>query len=249
MIESLALLADLGDFVGFAIFAIVALISVVGQFLNKQREEKAAAEQLAKRRAARAAGQPQPQPPKKAGGLEDEIGEFLRRAAKGRAGQPERPAAPEAGQPAQAGLPPRPVQPRAQAGRPQQRRPAQRPVQAQVVEPQRPPVGEGVKEAVEKDLNTSVFQQRAQSLGEETRQTRQTTEQRLHKKFDHELGSLEAESHKRAKSATKAKEPAAEPLAVPATSAAGFAALLANVDNVRQAVVLNEILQRPEHRW
>ena len=36
---------------------------------------------------------------------------------------------------------------------------------------------------------------------------------------------------------------------MPATSAAGFAALLADADSIRQAIILNEILQRPEHRW
>jgi hypothetical protein len=39
-----------------------------------------------------------------------------------------------------------------------------------------------------------------------------------------------------------------KPAALPAAGA-GLAALLNNIDNLRQAIVLNEILQRPEDRW
>jgi hypothetical protein len=32
-------------------------------------------------------------------------------------------------------------------------------------------------------------------------------------------------------------------------AAAGFAALLGNSESLRRAIVLSEILERPEHRW
>ena len=71
-------------------------------------------------------------------------------------------------------------------------------------------------------------------------------EQRLEEKFSREVGTLGAEPRKKPVAARKAKTPLTD---MPATGAAGFAALLADTDNIRQAIILNEILQRPEHRW
>lgn len=221
MIRFTPLLADAEQLLGIAIFIIVAALSALGQMMNKQREAKAAQE-LARRR--EAVGQAQPQQPQRpAGGLEDEIGEFLRRATQGRAGQPAQ----------QAPAPRRPAP-----------RPAERPMEAQVVEPRRGPVGGRVADMVSKDLDTSEIKKRTQQLGTGTKQAVQAVQQHLRQKFDHKVSSLAAESP----TATTAqpKTPGEE---LPATAAAGFAAMLTDISNVRQAIVLNEILQRPEHRW
>jgi len=121
-------------------------------------------------------------------------------------------------------------------------------VAAEVVDndPGARPVGGHVEATVAKDLDTSVFRQRAKQLGEQTRQAKQEAEKRLQKKFDHKLGKLDSQKQPRAKPVEK---PQAAVAVIPATSAAGFAAMLRNADNVRQAIILNEILARPVDRW
>ncbi|MCX7427565.1 MAG: hypothetical protein NTW96_18290 [Planctomycetia bacterium] len=251
MIRGVGLLAAIGDVFGVIVFVVVALITIIGQVLTKQREAKAAQERLARRQAAAAGAPPQPQPqaqPPKAAELEDEIGEFLRRAARGRSGQePNRPGPAGQRQPAQGMRPPAAVPPRRPMPQPQPSRLAPRPVVAEVVGESLPPAtGQRVREAVTKDLDTSELKRHAAELGSGARAVHEVVEQRLGEKFSREVGTLGAESRKKPVAARKAKTPLTD---MPATSAAGFAALLANADSIRQAIVLNEILQRPEHRW
>lgn len=62
----------------------------------------------------------------------------------------------------------------------------------------------------------------------------------LKAKFDHTVGTLTESSSKPQATVTAP---------VPATPAAQIAAMLANPEGVRQAVILNEILHRPSDRW
>lgn len=62
----------------------------------------------------------------------------------------------------------------------------------------------------------------------------------LKAKFDHTVGTLTESS---------SKPQAAGAAPAPTTPAAQIAALLANPEGVRQAMVLNEILRRPSDRW
>ena len=112
------------------------------------------------------------------------------------------------------------------------------------------PVGGQLSEHVHKYLDEKEFTQRASSLGGEVAQADNKIEQHLHNVFDHGIGQL----------AGRAGETAAAPATlrtgffedeVPALSTAGIglAVLLNNIDNLRQAIVLNEILQRPIDRW
>ena len=204
MIRGVGLLADIGDVFGVIVFVVVALITIIGQVLTKQREAKAAQERLARRQAAAAGAappQPQPQPPK-AAELEDEIGEFLRRAARGRAGQePNRPGPAGPRQPAQGMRPPAAVPPRRPMPQPQPSRLAPRPVVAEVVGESLPPAtGERVREAVTKDLDTSELKRHAAELGSGARAVHKVVEQRLEEKFSREVGTLGAESAQRSPS-------------------------------------------------
>ncbi|MBN1588262.1 MAG: hypothetical protein JW888_01975 [Pirellulales bacterium] len=233
-------IAAIGDLLGVAFVIIAGLVSVIGQIMAKQREQKAAAEKAARRGAA--GGRPAPGPvvaqpaqPKRPANLEDEIGEFLRRAARGRAGQDR----PVQARPAQA--PGRPNQPR-----PVQARPAQIPVAAEIVEPAPHPVGGKVEAVVAKELDTSRFKKRAHQLGKRTREVSKQLEQRVSKKFDRELGKLGGQI---ARPAPPKKKPVTAMPVIPATGAAGFAAMLRDVHTVRQAVILSEILSRPIDRW
>lgn len=170
------------------------------------------------------AGAPQARGPAR-GGLEDEIGEFLRRAARQRQAQPARPP-----------------------------RPAERPVMAQPVEVEvvrEAPLGDQMKRHVREYLNTGDFERRTSELGDEVAQADDQMEQRLHEKFDHELGRLAATPGQSAgqPQVEEAAEPEGRVAELPSTAAAGLAVMLSQPIGIRQAIIINEILARPEHRW
>jgi len=247
-VSSVPFLIALGgeEVVGIIIAVVVGLISLFSQMAAKQREQKAR-QRPNVLPPQPGAPDPAPQQPAK---LEDEIAEFLRRAAEGRAAKA-RPAQarPVAG-PAAMGKPSpssaRPVQARSAPPRSAQARREEVPVAAEIVEPAIRPVGGRVEAAVAKDLDTSEFRERTKRLGKEARQVSQETKKRLHEKFDHGVSHLAAQP-------APVTEPAAAPAVlvplIPPTGAAGFAAMLRDVDNVRQAIILNEILTRPVDRW
>lgn len=96
-----------------------------------------------------------------------------------------------------------------------------------------------VAESVRQHLDTSDFSARASQLADADI-ARDDAERAAHLKqvFDHQVGRLADTSAQQASPATK--EPAA---------AASLAALLANPQSLKQAIVLQEILNRPEQRW
>lgn len=115
----------------------------------------------------------------------------------------------------------------------------EQPVEAEAVVEE--PDGERVVAHVEQYLDAQGFSNRADQLGDEVGQADEKLEQRLRRTFDHKLGQLE----------TTAIGPSAETAAVelPSTIAIGWAAMLSNNDSVRQAIILSEIIHRPEERW
>jgi len=173
------------------------------------------------------AGAGRPRQP--AGGkIEDEIGEFLRRVAGG---------------PAAAGRP--------RARPPAPRRPAQvvRPALVDVVEEQpiqAEIIDTGHREEVFSDIDTGRIARHASKLGSEVAGEEKQISQRLGQTFGREVSDLAKRPSKKGKR-RRAQEPQAAPL--PPTAAAGFAALLSSTDNIRQAIVLSEILNRPVDRW
>jgi hypothetical protein len=163
--------------------------------------------------------------------VKDEIDEFLRRAAEKKQQQP---AAAEAVR--RISHPTAPLAQRAE------------PVAAEVIRER--PVGGVVGEHVQKYLDEKQFTQRAAKLGGEVAAADTKIEQHLKDVFDHGISRL----------AAKGGETAAPPTIMPTdvfqeelpalpAAGAGFAALLSNINNLRQAIVLNEILQRPADRW
>jgi len=75
----------------------------------------------------------------------------------------------------------------------------------------------------------------------------------LHQAFDHKLGRL-GPSVVEAPPPPPTVEPSpdlsgATAVEIPPTFAAGLAAMLSDTDSVRQAIVLSEIIHRPEQRW
>ena len=155
--------------------------------------------------------------------VNDEVAEFLRRTAE-RSGKkaPEPQAAPQAR---------RPLVERRTA-------PLGEFVEVEAVD--EPPTGAGVASHVQQHLNNREFAQRASQLGS-VEQEERSFEAQVHQAFDHQVGHLAARAEEQTPGAT---QPAA-----PALSSQTVAALIADPQNLRGAIVLNEILQRPTERW
>lgn len=87
---------------------------------------------------------------------------------------------------------------------------------------------------------TNEIARHASSLGAEVDLADDKLEARLHKTFDHQIGSL--------KDTTTA---APERLTTSSSAAGEFnmRKLLANAENIRNAVILSEIIARPVSRW
>jgi hypothetical protein len=86
---------------------------------------------------------------------------------------------------------------------------------------------------------TKAMAQKVSNLGQRIIAEDRQFDDKLKAKFDHAVGTLAANN-------PAAAEPTPAPRDAPA---AEIAAMLANPDGVRQAIVLNEILSRPTQRW
>ena len=176
----------------------------------------------------------------------DEVEEFLRRAAARRAAaqqQQQRPPAQPAGWSPPPSPPPPPQPPR---------RPASlsevvmlQPVEADVVDaelaeqPDR--LGRGVAQHMH---GTQEIAEHTRHLGEEVDQADDKLEARLHQVFDHKLGDLKKST---LEAAAVSPSQAARDGALP--GAASIANLLVDPQNVRNAIILAEILRRPDESW
>jgi hypothetical protein len=253
MIELTPLFADIEDLIKVGIFIFIIAAGAIGHLITKMKEAQEAAR---RREQQRARAQAQAQVPGKKDALEDEIGAFLRGAAERRGAGGQQPARPAPQQPRPAAAGPRPV------ARPTARpAPQQRPVRpARPVGP--PPVEEPV------DLVLADASQPAQPLreqrgadrlrhlapadvGREVSQADEKMEEHVHEVFDHKLGQLAGKRGDTARPAPvqEASSPEDRVSPLPSTAAAGMAALFADVNNLRQAILIHEILRRPEERW
>ena len=179
-----------------------------------------------------------PRPPNP---VDQEIGDFLRRAAQQRGAQP-------AGQ--QGGGPQPQPAPRPQRRPASPRRPApaaDAPVQAEVVGER--PVGGAVEKHVRQHLDADEFRRRSEQLGAEVAQADDKVEGRLRQKFDHRVSRLTGRPGEAAATPAEPSAAAVAPGELPVTAAAGLAALFATADSIRHAIIINEILRRPEERW
>jgi len=163
--------------------------------------------------------------------LAEEISDFLRRAVQRRAKSAKAPGA-------QPSHPPggRPIRPQ-QSGR------ADQPAEAVVlyVEPDG-----GVAEHVRQRMKSDFGQM--PHLQTEVAQADEKLESHLHQVFNHEVSGLSRVPGETAQSAAGIGTGAPDSQAAPAL-AASLAAMLADPTMLRQAVLLHEILGRPEHRW
>ncbi len=219
-----------GDLIGIVLVILFIVIPAIAQVLSKIGKVQQPGG------GARPGQPPQARPPARrpaGGGVEDEIGEFLRRVAQRLGGQvAAEPHPPPAAEP--------PI--RAEAV-------AQQPVEAEIV--REGPLGDRVRQQVKEHLNTGKFDRRASQLGDEVAQADEQLEDRLHKKFDHEVSRLagrlgESATVPGVQEAGEVEDRLSE---IPLTAAAGLAAMLGTAETARQAILINEILGRPEDRW
>ena len=187
--------------------------------------------------------------------MRDEVEEFLKRVAQMRQAaeaqakaqqQRPKPAAPEPPS-QQRAVPPRTVPPQRPAP-PQRLVPARQeityvePALAEVVEPEEIDRTEGFSRRVAQDLRGSEqIAEHSRRLGEEVDLADDKLAAHLHQVFDHDLGRL--------------KKTASETAATPAAAAASEATvgellkLLRSPQSIRDAIIMSEVLKRPEDRW
>ena len=212
------------DVIGIVLVILFIVIPTIGKILASLNKPQQPA------RGVRPAGRPA------AGKIENEIGEFLRRAAGGRA--------PGAGRPQVRQAIPRPQHP-GQVVRPIVVEMAdERPIEAEIV------VG-GPREGVLSTIDTRPIAQHSANLGSNVSRKGKRVQRHLQDVFEHEVSDLAKQPSRLAqgKQTSKAKPRKTRPVEIPSTAAAGFAALLSDAQSIRQAIVLSEIINRPEHRW
>jgi hypothetical protein len=199
----------------------------------------------------------------------DEVEEFLRRAAARRAaaqGQrppqpPSQPSPPQAQQPVWTPpapqqpfqqRPPQPVYPQPPA--PPQRRPGSladvvmlEPVElvdAEIVEVAPPRRDLASRPAGSQFRGSQAIAQHAQQLGAEVDLADDKLEAHLHQVFDHKVGDL-----KRSTMEAGAISPSQAARDAPLPGAVSIAAMLVDPQSLRNAILMAEILRRPEENW
>jgi hypothetical protein len=217
---------------------VIAIIYLLNHVLSALKPA-AAARNKQPRRAAEPAERPLRPPQKQTvqpsgnqAQLNAEIEQFLKRANERRGDRTRR-------EPPLKGPPPK-APPKVSARPPMREQPA-------AVEPDERRDFDSVAASVEKHLDKRGFSQRAEHLADDIVHADEEMEQHLKKAFGRRVGTL---------GDTTAKAPAT-PLTDNAPVAAGpvsptaatLANLLANPQNIKQAVIFKEILERPDYRW
>ena len=121
-------------------------------------------------------------------------------------------------------------------------------VEAHVVEESGILSGHDVGDHVSQHINTSGFGERISHMGEEIDQADDRMEAHLHGYFEHKLGDLGGETS-RASDSSLDDDNAGQGPSDQKTAAFDIQKLLRSPTNIRDAIVLSEILRRPEDRW
>lgn len=225
----------MGDFFRAAVPIIFLIIWVISQVVGEQGKRAKPVKGPQQKPGGR-------RPPPK--GVAQEIEEFLKRAAQQR----------EGGKPAEVQvMRPEPIAtdrgPRS-AGQQAKGPPRQKPLEPAAVDravevlPSRGDIAESVKQ----HLGGDRLGRHAEQLGDEIRDGDEEVQQRLHKTFDHQVGHLGAQP---SKTPTRYSTTRAAPLAASTggKATAELIELLLDPQGIRTAILVSEILKRPEHRW
>lgn len=134
------------------------------------------------------------------------------------------------------------AKPVAKAPPPPPRRLAATPVEAEVVKPRK--LGAAI---ANKQIDTREVTEHAEHLTDDLSQADQMRELHRRKMFGHRVGNLEDTS---GALAAKADEQVQSPTTdTTAANVAPQAVSLFRPQDIRQAIIVSEVLQRPEHRW
>ena len=179
--------------------------------------------------------------------MKDEVEEFLRRVAQLRAqaeaqarAQQQRPGIQPP--PPQAPPPPRLTPPPARLVPTREEIVYLEPAEAEVVDAELAELGDDVGRHVQQHIRgPAEIAEHTRHLGEEVDQADDKLESRLHQTFDHQLGRL----HKTASdtAAVEHVKPA------PDVTLGEIRDLLSSPASIRDAIVMAEVLRRPEDRW
>jgi hypothetical protein len=175
--------------------------------------------------------------------MKDEVEEFLRRVAELRAqaeaqakSQPKTPPRPK---PTPA---PPPIVPPTRTSPPRPPAASLPPLTAEVVDAE---LAEGIDrlgQQVNEDLReATTIANHVRTLGTEAKAAENRLEAHLHEVFDHQLGQLK-------QSKTAAGQPALE-IAAADSPLSDMVRLLRSPQSIRDAMVIAEVLKRPEHLW
>jgi len=200
----------------------VIVVIVVMSIAALNKLGKAATAQ--RRKPARPAPPPRPRVPGGRREVEDEVSDFLKRAAEKRGSRTAEP---------------RPLEPPRrliEIG-------ASDIVQAQAIE--EAPTGAAVAQHVRQHLDTGAFTTRASHLTS-VDQADEAIESHLHQVFAHQVGHLSSRDAEPSLEGQSGDAPTTPAVTVPAEF---LLALLDNPQSLRSAVILNEVLQRPTERW
>jgi hypothetical protein len=232
------LAAGIGEILGFLVPIVFFVIYALNQLLSAKGNQPPArnAQRRAPERGERplepAAGPPKPQADP-ASQLNAEIEQFLKRATQRRGERPMRERAARAA----TATPKAPPKPPREAAR-------QAPIDVVPIERRD---FDAVAASVEKHLANRGFSERAEHLADEVARADEQMEQHLQQAFGHRVGTLAAEAAVAGATPVTDVQPTVKTDAP--SAAASLAAVLASPQGMRQAIVLGEILARPEHRW
>lgn len=187
-----------------------------------------------------------PLPPNAAnppGNAQNEIEEFLRRVGNQPA-VPPRPVAP----------PPvaRPVRRLARTQQPKAGSPPRRSLAAEALPVEVVQQPESVDAYVRERMDTGAFQQRAEHLSETGERADSQMEAHLKSAFDHKVGTLAGREMITSEADTTPTSGAGSSMGGESNvspAAASLIKMFADPSNRRNAIILNEILNRPEQRW
>ncbi len=115
------------------------------------------------------------------------------------------------------------------------------------VEPISPRDFDSISKSVERHLGGHSISSHVEHLADDIVRADQQMERHLQQAFNRRVGTLGAAPGPA--SALPVTDVAPEPSDEVKTPAQAIARALANPQEIKQAIVINEILQRPEHRW
>jgi hypothetical protein len=239
-IVPILLAIDIGEIIGGLAPILVIVFWVLSQVLGNRKQEP---------QPPQGAPQQPPQPPK---GIADEIESFLKQVAQQRGDEPVEEIEVIEPELLEDERPPTRLAPIERAP------PVRKPVKPATVEARMiadelhsvlPSRGK-VSAHVEGHIGTSSFAERTSQLGEEVDEIDDKIEQRIHKEFDHQVGSLTHLDSATADAAFQRHDAGVwgdEETETP--DAAPLADVFKDPESIRRAIILTEILRPPTERW